>query len=196
MRYSKFLTILFCSLILFTGCNVSSTDLEPIEFDSQYFAENMAIMNEGIRSIDNYNFVKDINIKDFNGRAKIPKIYGYKGEVYVDDGSYNDLCEGDGIFTSINSFSHSVDIPYMSENLRRILINDVAIGEKFVYEKELESAMENSRYKNSYLKVAKIKCKLRWASCDEYDSWWRSCPACLFNAGCIEPFDCEGEIGI
>lgn len=111
---------------------------------------------------------RSFSIKSFND-FKPSEQYIVDGELFTDDGKYNDLTAGDGIYTSIE--------------LRSNLANDIDpsniyfVSEAFKYKSELET----------YISALKIKfgCKVKYTT-EGTTVLGNSC-----KSGCLHFYDCE-----
>lgn len=198
----KFKTIIIFMIIglslLLLNCEKShleiedNTEVENNKFDSEYFSHNIAIVKVSLRSVDEFSYVKEVEIVDFSKSAEAPLMYGLGSDVYVDNGEYDDQYAEDGIFTSMNSYQHSDELPYDEENKKMIIDSKPFINQSFRHHVELFDYIQNDASGMSRLKEVGIHdCKISWKDCDEIEPWWKKCAACVFDTGCIWLSDCK-----
>ena len=122
-----------------------------------------------------------ITIVNFDERFKLLPAYRIDGIEYCDNGQYNDVVPGDGIFTSVKKFD--VTVGKSATGL------EVSTGTDFKFEKEMQ-ALLGTEFRNHRETEIKFSCKVRTVTCPE-TNWWNSCWPLSSPCTCIEFYDCE-----
>ncbi len=185
------------SLILLLFITIYSCSEETIQenVSSTTFEESVAIIEYGttqfINTTDDDNKIAlTIELVNFNNNINLEKEYTIDFIQYNDDGKFNDKVAGDGIYTSVQTFSK--EFQEINPELNEIIYNR---GELFKYSDKLttllnEKINEQQSLKSTAKITIKFGCKLRRAECPEYKSCWPFSSPCT----CIEYYDCEGSI--
>ena len=190
----KYLNI---SLVLILFITMWSCSEETIQENESLttFEESVAIIEQGttqfINLTDNKNQIAlTIEIVNFNSNFNLAKEYTIDYIQYNDNGQFNDKIAGDGIYTSVQSFSKEFN--EINSELNEIIYNK---GDLFKYSDKLtilldERINEQQGLKSTAKITIKFGCSLRRATCPEYKSCWPFSSPCT----CIEYYDCEGSI--
>lgn len=112
---------------------------------------------------------RSFTIKSFND-FKPTEQYIIDGELFTDNGKYNDLVSGDGIYTS--------------SELRPNLPKEVDPSNKYFVSENFNYNNQLSRWKPTF----KISCKFR------YTTQGTTILGFSCESGCIEFYDCEASI--
>ena len=108
-------------------------------------------------------------LKNFDENYKPLNEYTIDGEGFTDDGKYNDVTAGDGVYTSV----------VLSPNIDKVVVK-VFVNDLFKYEEQLNSSLNKS-----YIDIG---CKTRVVHSGT--SWFgNSCAR-----GCIELYDCSFKL--
>ena len=121
-----------------------------------------------------------LKIVSFNNLVLLKNQYFIDGVAYTDDGKFNDLVAGDGLYTSVNKLSYKSDLD------RTDVVN---FNEVFKYQDELYKYMHDAGDVAEKTSVS-LSCKIRIARCPE-TNWWNSCWPLESPCNCIEFYDCE-----
>lgn len=186
----KLVTLLSLLGLFFISCNENEISNE--QFSKIGFDESVLILGEGI-SGESSKFGGEMPIKldivNFNPDFELEENYVIEGYHFSDDGKYNDEIAGDGIYTSLETFStengKSLELSRFEKN---------SIGGNFKFQDELNQYLENKGLSNkgegSDGFGIKFSCKLRLVSCSGTPCWpWTTCT-------CIEYYDCEISIEV
>ncbi|NNK72799.1 MAG: hypothetical protein HKO94_06375 [Flavobacteriaceae bacterium] len=127
-----------------------------------------------------------ITIVNFDNRFKLLPAYRIGDVEYCDNGQYNDVVAGDGIFTSVKKFN--VNLGKSTNGI------EVSKGTEFKYEKEMQ-ALLNTKFNDQRSSGIKFSCKVRTITCPE-TNWWNSCWPLSSPCTCLDFYDCELELEI
>lgn len=141
----------------------------------QSFEESVALLP----AADVINAKKEtaqaIGLKSFTTYKLLPR-YVFNGVDFTDDGKYNDVKAGDGIYTS----------GYASMKPEHSFPNNAVVDEKFTKIDQLNAWIHANRFGFG----VGINCKFRIVYTGT--SWFgNSC-----SGGCIELYDCKIDLGI
>lgn len=194
MKYiSKIVLVSILSFSLFS-CNNEEPMQENIEstFDNsvaiiQYNQNFNAKAKTGVSA-------KIIEIKNFSNDFALNSEYYIEGIQYTDNGEFNDEIAGDGLYTSIQTFS--ID-SHKSKNS----LDELSYGQDFKFDEELKLYLQSKygsqsgSFSNRGGGTIKFGCKVRTVTCPE-TSWWNSCWPLSSPCTCVEFYDCEASIEI
>lgn len=171
MKYLKTLPIIILLLCL----------NQTVEAQSEtYFKENMAITDLAAVKNTNGTFYYQLKLKNYGKRKVLPEGFGMKGQVFMDNGQFNDAVAGDGIYTSM-------------EHLDAGLLKSRPITKTTFYDVDFQHIGSLSGTGGTTINQG-VGCKFRQCGCpcSSYP-----CPACtIFGWSCWEPYDCEISIGM
>ena len=111
--------------------NVAGKTCSSCDEFRQYFKENVAFFDERARSINKENYVKEIMIIDFGNSGKLPLVYFYRGNAYLDTGKGYDKVAGDGKYTSTETFKHNGHLPFDPNREVRSVMPNPLINKEF-----------------------------------------------------------------
>jgi hypothetical protein len=142
---------------------------------AQTFEESVALLPAADVVNQKKEVAQAIELKSFTAYKLLPW-YSFNQVDFTDDGKYNDLKAGDGIYTS----------RYASVNPKHRFPNHAIVDERFTKMEALNSWITTNR---PGIGIG-IRCKFRWVTTGT--SWFgNSCAG-----GCIEVYDCELDISI
>lgn len=121
-----------------------------------------------------------IELVNFNSGRKLLPAYKINGVEYCDNGKHNDKVAGDGIFTSVSSYSVKGSAASLSAR--------GATSNRFKYAQSLQS-FRNGKYGSDQRDVG-LSCKIRLVTCAE-TTWYNSCWPLSSPCTCVEFYDCE-----
>lgn len=169
--------------VLVISCNENGEELYG--FDESVLILGNDMINE------NSKYGEEVPIKlelvNFNHDFVLEENYNIGGYQFSDDGKYNDEIAGDGIYTSLETFSLEEG---KSEALNAFQKN--SIGGNFKFHKELEQYLQQRNLDGSMDKGGiGISCKVRLVSCSGYYYCFpfKTCT-------CLEFYDCEVYVGV
>jgi len=170
---------IFLILLLF-GCNDrtqkgtsdlltehSSTVGVPPFVDSIHISDHICVYDCLERSIDSNFYVREALVLNFNNSQNLPIMLSFEDTDFIDDGTGNDEEAGDGLYTSINTYSHSPNAPFVSL-VRKSVFETVAVGGSFSHWQELEDYIptyEDLPQKTSAKAGAGVNCEICTCSC-------------------------------
>ncbi len=174
----KKLSLIFSIMLLLTICNAYADD--KVE---DYFKRNIAITDVKARNVGIDKFVIEMSLIDFNKSSSLPEGFGFNHNItYADNGKEYDLIKGDGIYTSIQTFSFEELIKMGGTKISGD--PKFYIDEKFQYIAEIEQKPTFG---------IRIKCEFELC-CPCVGG---SCPACdWFGWKCWNAKKCEVEINL
>lgn len=150
---------------------------------ADYLKKNIAITEVKARNVGIDKFVIEMLLIDFSKSSSLPEGFGFIIDVtFADNGKEYDLKAGDGIYTSVQT--------YTLEELIRMGGTKIS-GTPKIYIDEAFQHIEGLE------KVPGIKVKCRFSFCCNPCPGGRSCPACDWWGGwCVEYYDYEVELYI
>lgn len=126
-----------------------------------------------------------MELVNFNSNRKLLPAYRINGIEYSDNGKFNDIVAGDGVFTSVTT--HRVKGKAEDLSARGAKSN------AFAYTQELLS-FRKGIYASSQRGIG-LSCKIRLVTCPE-TTWYNSCWPLSSPCQCVEFFDCEVSVGL
>jgi len=193
----KFFLILVIALSILS-CDQKSNinDTEQITNSKVKFSESTAMFQSFLQteddlktSGDTIEVILQMEVVDFENQVMMTEMF-IDGIQYSDDGQYNDLVAGDGIFSSIES--HQLIIS-SQKNLKKEMVI-VHKGSAFKFEQELNSFIQN-QFDTDKEPLITIGCDFDIVECTE-TSWWNTCWPFSSPCNCVEFTDCHVEINI
>lgn len=178
-RYLRLKQALLFALILLTGKNSIQAQVT-----SDYWSKNIAILHLRTRTINSIAYVREIVLLDFKKSEHLPAQFGFGTDLFSDDGLGYDCRPGDGIYTSLNTFTHSIVIPFIAINHLQSACEKIVIDRRFLYKKQLKSIVSVLQYfalttKNNW----PIECQLKQCACPSacicFACEWGSATWCL-----------------
>lgn len=179
---------LMCSLFLLS-CNEESNlnyESQSVSFNLEssmaHFESAVAILEYGNPAETFSEAVKSgaliMNIVKFNEDVTLKDEYHFNGVHFTDNGQYNDLIAGDGIYASTLNLAPTDQVLIGSQYI-------VHTAKNFAFEEELLLHLEllypNVEPTNSQsLETFSMGCKFSIANCEEFN-----------GSDCIEFLDCE-----
>lgn len=166
----------------------SITEIEP----PATFEESVAIIDYGItKLITSDNVALTLEMVNFNRDFDLQQEYTIDYIQYTDNGEFNDEVAGDGIYTSVQTFTDDLN---EGEVIDEIILNK---GDDFKYTEELMNLVNERINEFRPLKSAtgitiRIGCKVRVVTCPEYKSCWPFSSPC----NCIHYYNCDASIEI
>lgn len=115
------LKLLSCFVILLSGL----ANAQQTEIDADFFKENIAITNAYVRSIDEKQYVKELQLQNFSEEKFSVQKLSFQDIKFADDGKENDLIANDGIYTSIEIFNHNDVVKYTGKKQVSVLSTPV-----------------------------------------------------------------------
>jgi hypothetical protein len=127
-------------------------------------------------------------MENFNPNFTLQNEYYIEGVQFTDDGNFNDITSGDGIYTSIQTF------PTKQRNVGLEKIK-IITGADFEYYEELGVLLKEKKidYSVENLDNKSIGCDFQTAVCPE-TSWWNTCWPMSSPCTCIEFYNCSVSI--
>lgn len=198
MKLPVLTTTIACVLLCLSSCNQEDPAEKPETMSSaEYFKANVSFTDARVRSLNQTEYVREVVLTDFSGDQEMPKSIIFDGTTLFDDGSYNDLKAGDGIYTSAAKLGHSDRVPYMDNIEVRSVMRKSIVDFDFLHESNFNN------YVTSYSRPGiptvegkpsaklSIKCKVEFGTCGCRADNYGWCDCC-----CITVSDCEVEASI
>lgn len=205
-----FFNIITCCLFLMfiIGCN-DNTNQRTSELisdqsssigvttyvDSIHISNHICVYDCLERSIDSIAFVREALVLNFNENKKLPIMLSFEGTDFIDDGTGNDEVAEDGLYTSIITYNHSPNVPFVSMT-RVSVFETVAVGGSFSHWQELEDYIplyNNVPQKTGAKAGVEFKCDLCTCPCTRC-----YCIACSVWGGfsCWHFCNCSVSVGV
>ena len=170
--------VIFFSLIfmgMLNSCNKAEDDqlfFVDQEKNTKIFLEAVEILPQGRIKLSEGNYARIFNLNIYN-QDYHPRIsYSLNGEEFTDDGKFNDLVAGDGVYTSVEKRSVDLEKPQFKQLS--------FVSEQFIFTKYEEKGSVTVGCKVRHIRQGS---SLFGVSCE---NWF----------GCFEFYDCEIEIEI
>lgn len=196
MKLNFKFSILSLAIVLVAACtDNSAVEPEATLSDSEFFKQNISIFDARVRSTSETQYVKEMYLKNFSGKAWGKTSIGFEGQLFEDNGAGNDLVAGDGIFTSVDKFNHSANVPFVSNQQLRSVLEAPIVSpsftkrtelEEFAYSYELNRSSEAAKVAGP---VATLECDVELCSTGCIADWiWD-------GFGCVCVSNCRAKIG-
>lgn len=88
------------------------------------------------RSIDSTIYIREALVLNFDTLQNLPLLLTFEDTDFSDNGTGYDEIAGDGLYTSIQTYEHNVDVPFYSMT-RHSVFGTVAVGRNFLHYNEL-----------------------------------------------------------
>lgn len=184
-----------CVIIGIMACN--ETDLVNSEIKKidqrEFLKQNVSFTDARIRSVSGSEFVKELVFTNFSSENHLPNSLIFDGTTFFDDGSYNDLEAGDGIYASAAKFIHTEYLPFYREAQVRSVMEVIVVDKKFLHKNRINE-IEYSKPKipgTTELRglVVAIECDIEFGTCGCNADLWGWCDCC-----CVTLKNCKAKI--
>lgn len=144
---------------------------------NQFYKENVVLADARVRSLSQNNFVKEVVLISFSNNKKLLPTIIFDGTAFTDDGSYNDLNSGDGVYTSVAQFKHSIVVPFSRLNQSLSVMEDILIDNSFLHKENLKQKFlmkyikpgkgSNNDFRDSDIEAfgITIECDIEFGTC-------------------------------
>lgn len=195
-----YLTTLFAlSMFLLGSCSEEVMQKEeeaPKLSSAEFLKQNMSIYDARVRSVDETSYVRELFLANFSDQKWDKTSIGFEGFLFEDNGTGNDLVANDGVYTSVEFFSHDSKVPYMKDRLvRSVLATPIVSPEfkKFESLQELSMSYDLNRIDKNGAKiagpVATLECDVELCSDGCLADWvWD-------GFGCVCVSNCKATVG-
>ncbi|MFT5862558.1 MAG: hypothetical protein ACI828_001207 [Flavobacteriales bacterium] len=185
--------LLFFSVSAFGQSRGGKTIIDPknpgnsVALSATEFEESVLILQDLSEFLGKSELKKSLTLElvNFNDSRKLLPAYRINGVEYSDNGKFNDIVAGDGVFTSVTT--HRV------KGSAEALSARGAKSNAFAYTQELLS-FRKGIYASSQRGIG-LSCKIRLVTCPE-TTWYNSCWPMSSPCQCVEFFDCEVSVGL
>jgi hypothetical protein len=111
----KFILISFISIIMLNCRNKADDEIIDQERNTEIFMESVEILPQGRIKVSEGNFARIFVLNIFDPDYQPLTNFILNGEEFSDDGKFNDLVAGDGIYTSLVLRDTDVPRPQLKE---------------------------------------------------------------------------------
>jgi len=161
--------------------------------NADYWKQNVGFLTPQVVYLNSSTFFKTIEVFDFEGSENIHDVLKIEGNEYADNGQYNGVEAGDGIYSSVVVYNVDNDDPSQYSNLY------FNVCSEFTHDiEESITSIESGGAKSSGKKaVSKVSGKITFGCDVDFGvpcpgtSWYNES---WFGSSCIEFTSCSFEI--
>ncbi len=186
MKYLSFLMI--TSLALLTvACNESNDQNNFSEIESlseaDLFKQNVSLFDARTRSVNTQEYTKELKFVDFSGQTPMPSTIAFQGMLFADTGEGLDLIAGDGVYTSVESFTHSSEVPYVEGQTIRSVLSNPLVDPAFRQSQQLSLLAADYELRSGEVqsRILEVTCPITFGTNGCRAERWGWCTNCCFS---------------
>ena len=163
--------------------------------NSDYWKQNVAILEMRVRTINPTAYVREIVLLDFNKSEPLAIQFGFGSDLFSDNGLGFDLQSGDGIYTAENSYLHNPNLPYSITCRTQAAGQAIIIDEHFQFKNQLKKTVSMLHHLSGMPDNNRLtECQLKFCSCPGACI----CFACEWGpaAWCLDWYACNTSISL
>lgn len=169
--------ILLGMMLSFFCVAASAQKVQQRDITQEYLQQNIAFTKIAAKGVSSTTYATEITLTDFSKTSSLPTGFGFKGQVFGDDGQGYDKIRGDGVYTSksLSKFTNG----YVESKVS----NQIFYDESFSFKDEVQKD-------ESLAGKVKIGCKFKKCGCPCTSGG--TCIACTsWGWSCWEITECE-----
>lgn len=186
---------IYLTIVLLTvafSCNTAHDKREADSMIEANFEESVVLLQrinpaKIVKDNQTIEVILSIEIVSFDENVPFQNEYIIDNIKYTDDGQFNDLLGGDGIYTSVQTFILPASLFDQKFNQEIVILHK---GLEFKYDGELENYLIEKFSEKTSIKFG---CKVRLVTCPE-TNWLNTCWPAPSPCWCVEFYDCSFEI--